>query len=761
MVTRSEILVRGTVQGVGFRPFVCSQASRRDLRGRVRNNTAGVLIEVEGKYSDIEKFVSDLTLNAPPLSAIESVDCNHNLAPADYANFAILESSYEGEKSVAISPDVSTCADCLAELFDPQDRRYRYPFINCTNCGPRFTIIENVPYDREQTTMRQFAMCAACRREYDDPLNRRFHAEPVACAECGPRLFLMQAGANTSLHVADVISETRALLAAGRIVAIKGIGGFHLVCDALNANVVAQLRARKYREDKPFAMMASSVAVVRKYCEVSNEAAQLLLTPQRPIVLLTKREGCLISAAVAPGINNLGFMLPYSPLHQLLLADLDRPLVMTSGNISDEPICFTDDVAIQQLDKIADYFLLHDRRIHMRTDDSVARVHRQRQMIVRRSRGYAPAPLRTRFQFAQQVLACGAELKNTFCLGRENQAFISHHIGDLKNLETLNSFHEGIEHFKRLFDLKPDVVAYDLHPDYLSSKYAHGLDDAFAKIGVQHHHAHIASCMVDNRIDGEVIGVALDGLGFGSDGRLWGGEFFVANFADAERVAHLEYMPLPGGEMATREPWRMAAVYLQQTFGDEFLNLKLDAVEDLDRNKWRTLSRMIVTRTNSPETSSMGRLFDAVAVLLGVRSFINYEGQAAIELEAIVDTQSHGSYQFELTEAGVINARDVIRDAVADLLNGTPASTVSARFHRAVAQLIAKVAERIREGRKLNRIALSGGVFQNIFLLDETCELLQRRGFEVFTHHQVPANDGGISLGQAAVANAQISLGRL
>ena len=761
MITRSQILVRGLVQGVGFRPFVYSQASLRDLRGRVRNNTAGVLIEVEGKSSDIEKFVSDITLNAPPLSAIESVDCNHNLAPVDYANFAILENACEGEKFVAISPDVSTCDDCLAELFDPQDRRYRYPFINCTNCGPRFTIIENVPYDREQTTMREFEMCASCRREYEDPLNRRFHAEPVACADCGPRLFLKQAGAQRSQDLADPIGETRALLAQGQIVAIKGIGGFHLVCDALNAKAVAQLRARKYREDKPFAMMASSVNVIRQYCEVTDEAEQLLLAPQRPIVLLTKREGCLISPAVAPGVNNLGFMLPYSPLHQLLLADLDHPLVMTSGNVSDEPICFTDDAALQQLDRIADYFLLHDRRIHMRTDDSVVRVHRRREMIVRRSRGYAPAPLRAGFKFAQQVLACGAELKNTFCLGRENHAFISHHIGDLKNLETLNSFHEGIEHFKRLFDLNPEVVAYDLHPDYLSSKYAQGLDEAFAKIGVQHHHAHIASCMADNQIDGDVIGVAMDGLGFGTDGRLWGGEFFVANFAEAERVAHLEYVPLPGGEMATREPWRMAAVYLQQTFGVEFLSLELGAVRELDRNKWATLSRMIVTRTNSPETSSMGRLFDAIAALLGVRSFVNYEGQAAIELEGLVDAKAHGSYRFEIDQAGVITTQNVIREAVADLLNGIPGPTVSARFHRAVAGLIATVAERMREERKLNRIALSGGVFQNIFLLEETCALLQRRGFEVFTHNRVPANDGGISLGQAAVANAQISRGRL
>ena len=761
MITRSQILVRGLVQGVGFRPFVYSQASRCDLRGLVFNNTSGVLIEVEGKSTDIERFVSDLTLNAPPLSAIESVDCSHNLTPADYAGFEILESGHEGKKFVPIAADVSTCDDCLRELFDPQDRRYRYPFINCTNCGPRFTIIENVPYDRQRTTMRAFTMCVDCRREYEDPLNRRFHAEPVACAECGPHLSLSQAGTQESLDVADVISETRALLSQGRIVAIKGIGGFHLVCDALNSRAVAELRARKYREDKPFAMMASSVAVIRKYCDVSDEAEELLLSPQRPIVLLARRNDCIMSPAVASGVNNLGFMLPYSPLHQLLLADLEEPLVMTSGNISDEPICFTNDVAVQQLNKIADFFLLHDRRIHMRTDDSVVRIHRQREMVVRRSRGFAPVPLHTGFRFAQQVLACGAELKNTFCLGRENHAFISHHIGDLKNLETLRSFQEGIEHFRGLFDLDPDVVAYDLHPDYLSSKYAQSLDDSFTKVAVQHHHAHIASCMADNEIDGDVIGVAMDGLGFGSDGRMWGGEFFVANFLDAERIAHLEYVPLPGGEMATREPWRMAAVYLQQTFGDRFLNLELDAVRDLDRNKWATLSRMIATRTNSPETSSMGRLFDAISALLRVRSFVNYEGQAAIELEGWADAKSTGSYQFGFEDGGVITARSVIRAAVTDLLNGTPPPAVSARFHRAVAQLIATVAARTREERKLNRVALSGGVFQNIFLLDETCELLRQRGFVVFTHRQVPANDGGISLGQAAVANAQISIGRL
>ncbi len=780
MVTRSEILVRGIVQGVGFRPFVYSQASRRDLRGRVRNNTNGVLIEVEGKHGDIEQFVSDLKSNPPPLSAIESVECNHYLSPADYPDFVILESAHDsqsGEKFVPISADVATCEDCLSELLDPQDRRYRYPFINCTNCGPRFTIIEDIPYDRAQTTMRDFEMCAECRAEYEDPLNRRFHAEPTACAICGPRLSLaglrsvppaVAGGLSTMNPPAtaggtdNAISSARRLLLDGAILAIKGIGGFHLACDALNAEAVEQLRQRKYREDKPFAMMAASVALIRQYCVVSKEEEQLLLSERRPIVLLERRPDCKISHAVAPGVNALGFMLPYSPLHHLLLQDLSRPFVMTSGNVSDEPICFDDTQAIERLSRIADHFLLHDRRIHMRTDDSVARVYDGGEMIVRRSRGYAPAPIRTGLNFSRQVLACGAELKNTFCLARDNYAFLSHHIGDLENLETLRSFTDGIEHFKRLFHLDPEVVAYDLHPEYLSTKYALALEDIPTKIAVQHHHAHIASCMADNQIDGEVIGVAMDGLGFGTDGRMWGGEFFVADFVDAERIAHLAYVPMPGGAKAIREPWRMAAVYLQQAFGDEFVNLDLPVVKDLEQRGWTTLRSMVATRTNSPETSSMGRLFDAVSSLLGVRALVNYEGQAAIELEAMVDRDCTEGYEFKhSSKENVVEAQDVIRSAVEDLLDGFPASIVSARFHLAVARLIVSIAKKVRSERRLNRVVLSGGVFQNVFLLEKTCELLQASGFQSFTHARVPTNDGGISLGQASIANAQIKLGRI
>jgi hydrogenase maturation protein HypF len=763
MVSRSEILVRGIVQGVGFRPFVYSQANRRDLRGRVRNNTMGVLIEVEGNHSDIEQFVSDLKAIPPPLSAVESIECNHYLTPADYPDFVILESvnnTESEEKFVPIAADSGTCDDCLRELFDPEDRRYRYPFINCTNCGPRFTIIENIPYDRARTVMRAFEMCTECQSEYENPLDRRFHAEPIACPACGPQVFLL-GGPLAHAGGSDIIGSARRLLLEGKILAVKGIGGFHLACDALNPAAVERLRQRKYREDKPFALMAASVACIREHCVVSKEEEALLLSDRRPIVLLERKRASSIPMAVAPGVSNLGFMLPYSPLHHLLLENLDRPLVMTSGNVSDEPICFDDSQATKRLSGIADYFLLHDRRIHIRTDDSVVRVHDGREMIVRRSRGYAPAPIRTGFRFSRQVLACGAELKNTFCLARDNYAFVSHHIGDLENLETLRSFTEGIDHFQRLFHVKPEVVAYDLHPEYLSTKYALALEDGPAQIGVQHHHAHIASCMADNQIDGEVIGVAMDGLGFGADGRLWGGEFFVADFADAERIAHLAYLPMPGGSKAIREPWRMAATYLQHAFGDDFLKLDLPFVKELAQRGWPTLRSMVATRTNCPETSSMGRLFDAISSLLGVRPTANYEGQAAIELEAMAARDCVDAYQFIVSPEGIIDAGAVVRSAVNNLLDGVSAPVVAARFHGAVARLIVSIAENLRSQRGMNRVALSGGVFQNLLLLEQTNRLLRASGFQVLTHVRVPANDGGISLGQAAIANARIQSGRI
>lgn len=729
------------------------------MRGQVLNNATGVLIDVEGETNSIEQFINEIKLGPPPLSQIESVERRDNLALANYLEFRIAESEPAGRKSVPITADIGVCADCLRELFDPRDRRYRYPFINCVNCGPRFTIIEDVPYDRAKTTMREFAMCGDCRAEYENPTDRRFHAEPAACVDCGPRLYLTDENGRELETGDDAINHARGLLLNGKILAIKGVGGFHLACDATNAEAVELLRRRKYREDKPFALMAGSIEAIEEHCHASTFERELLLSARRPVVLLARKPDSAIPRAVALGLNSLGFMLPYAPLHYLLLENLGRPMVMTSGNVSDEPISYEDRDALQRLRGIADYFLLHDRRIHVRVDDSVVCARGDREIILRRARGYAPRALKTSFKFAREILACGAELKNTFCLTRGDHAFISHHIGDLENLETLRSFEHGIEHFKRLFNLKPEVVVHDLHPEYISTKYAMTLGDDLVKVGVQHHHAHIAGCMADNGIDGEVIGVAMDGLGYGADGRLWGGEFFVAGFAQAERVAHLEYTPMPGGTKAIREPWRMAAIYLQRALGDEVFYWNLDFVNRLDRRAWMTLRQMTERGVNSPETSSMGRLFDAVASLTGVRDVAGYEGQAAIELEMVADESQEGGYEFDCS-GKIIKLAPLICGIVADLVRRIPTPVIAAKFHNAVASLIINIARRIRAERELHRVVMSGGVFQNRLLLNRAASLLEADGFEVFTHSRVPPNDGGISLGQAVVADALIKADR-
>lgn len=760
MKTRATIHVRGMVQGVGFRPYVYSLAVSQGLFGEVLNNGSGVVIHVEGEPGSIDEFVHQLRLDPPSLSYIDVVERNATeVGPARFEDFSIVHSTTNGQTaSLPVTPDIAVCDDCVRELFDPRDRRFRYPFINCTNCGPRFTLIKGVPYDRERTTMRDFEMCAECRAEYEDPLNRRFHAEPIACGECGPRLRLTDRNGVDAGN--EVIERALELLKQGEIVAIKGLGGYHLACDATNSEAVRTLRERKLREDKPFALMARSSEVVERYCDVSPAELELLNSRERPIVLLRSKADAQISGDVAPGVRTLGFMLPYTPLHYLLFDDLDKPLVMTSGNISDEPIAYRDDEAVKRLARIADYFLTSDRRIHIRTDDSIVRQGPTRSaMILRRSRGYAPTPVRVKERFAKNILACGAELKNTFCLTRDNYAFLSHHIGDLENLETLRSFTEGVEHFSRLFDIVPEALAYDLHPEYLSTKYSADRCDVETKIGVQHHHAHIASCMAENNADGEVIGVAMDGLGFGTDGNLWGGEFIVADYTDFERFAHLAYVPMPGGAAAIREPWRMAAVYLQRAFGS--VDVGIGFSDRLDNDRWRTLSSMISAGTNCPETSSMGRLFDAVSALLCLRSTVNYEGQAAIALENVADVSVGEAYLFDVDPEGTISPEGVIRSAVEDLLDGVDASIVSARFHLGVADLIAEVATDIRDKRGLDRVALSGGVFQNMILLDAAISRLMKRGFDVLTHSRVPPNDGGISLGQAMIANARIKNGRV
>ena len=763
MRTRVQLTVRGIVQGVGFRPYVFVLAKRYALRGQVRNTTTGVEIDIEGESSAIEQFIDDLSVNPPPLARVDSVErCNH-LERMHYDDFRIVASAAARETFIPMAPDMATCQDCLNELFDPTNRRYRYPFINCTHCGPRFTIVQDVPYDRDRTTMRAFPMCAACQHEYHDPANRRFHAQPNACPVCGPQIDLVDAAGHPfDTPELDVIRATCQRLAEGEIVAIKGMGGFHLACEALNAKAVLALRQRKYREYKPFALMAGSLAMIRAHCHVSDAEARLLCAPQCPIVLLRKRSDCRLPEVIAPNRNDLGFMLPYTPLHHLLMQACSTPLVMTSANRSDEPIAYRLEDALERLGGIADCFLIHNRDIHIRCDDTVMQIVRGRAYPVRRSRGYVPSPIALPFASTADILACGAALKNTFCITHQHDAFVSHHIGDLENVETLQSFTEGIAHFQNLLYLQPEVIAYDLHPEYLSTKYALSRDTKAVKVGVQHHHAHVVSCMADNRLEGDVIGVAMDGLGYGTDGHLWGSEILLAGLVDFERVCHLAYAPMPGGVKAIQEPWRMAAAYLQQAFGDGFLDLDIPFVKRLDMTVWRVLRQMMRQGINSPLTSGMGRLFDAVSSLLGLGDRVHYEGQAAIALEMMADATCQDSYRFELeTGASLIRTEPVLTHIVQDLQANLPTHIVAAKFHHAVADVIARVAARIKGEGGPKRVVLSGGVFQNRLLLEWTWQRLEASGFEVYVHHHVPTNDGGLSLGQAVVAGARIKAGRI
>jgi len=786
---RTGIRVEGVVQGVGFRPFVYSLATSLGLSGLVGNDVDGVFAEVEGGDEVVAKFLLLLAEEAPPLARIERVT-TRALGLTGSADFVIAPSVPGGQRRTLVSADSATCDDCLRELADPADRRYRYPFINCTNCGPRFTIVQDVPYDRPLTTMSGFAMCAHCATEYNDPADRRFHAQPVCCPDCGPRLSLLDRG-RVPLPGTDPVAAAGALLQSGQVLAVKGLGGYHLTVDAGNEVASAALRARKHRADKPFAVMVADVATARLLCDVDETAERLLASARRPIVVLPRRPAAdrIIAPPVAPGNRHLGLMLPYTPLHHLLLAAAAGPIVATSGNVSDEPIAFRDGDALDRLAGIADAFLLHDRAIHIRTDDSVVRSSGRRETVIRRSRGYVPEPLRVRPWFGKPLLACGAELKNTFCLAKGEHAFVSHHIGDLENAETLRSFVDGIEHFKRLFDIEPRLVAHDLHPDYLSTKYAIDLADGdlpgrgladVELVGVQHHHAHIASCLVDNGADGPVIGVAFDGTGYGADGTIWGGEFLLADLVSFQRAGCLDPVPMPGGAAAIRQPWRMAAAYLAASYPDG--GPARLAVRDRHKQHWAAVTAMAARGINAPMTSSAGRLFDAVAALLGVRDAINYEGQAAIELEQLADAQERGHYPAAITghaaaaagaggtgtadaatgPAGGAELRvagaDLVRAAADDLAAGVAVPLIAARFHNGVAAAIVTVCARLREQTGVDVVALSGGVFQNLLLTGRVVSGLEDKGFRVLTHSRVPCNDGGISLGQAAVAGARAGL---
>ncbi|MCD5397583.1 carbamoyltransferase HypF [candidate division NPL-UPA2 bacterium] len=775
----AKIIVKGVVQGVGFRPFIHRLAVAHNLAGWVLNSRGGVVIEVEGKRETIEHFYSQISHRPPPLAIVETAGIDFH-SPGNLDRFQVRRSRNGKGEFVLISPDISICGECLQELGAPRDRRYKYPFINCTNCGPRFSLIKDLPYDRVRTTMKRFPMCPRCAREYGDISSRRYHAEPNACPDCGPEVQLIKneklknfatitlsptpspRGRGNREGGRKAIDKSIELLKSGRIIAVKGVGGYHLACDARNGPAVRELRRRKCREDKPFALMAPTVEVIKELCEVGRQEEKLLLSARRPLVLLKKKEDSPIAEAVAPGQKYLGVMLPYTPLHYLFFEGGKlQVLVMTSGNISDELIAYQDEEAWSRLGNIADYFLRHNRDIHIRCDDSVSRVWEGEEMLLRRSRGYVPHPLRISLPFQRQVLACGAELKNTFCLTRDDYAFLSHHIGDLKNLETLTSFREGIEHFKGLFRIQPEIIACDNHPQYLSTQYAQEFRELsrgnLKLIQVQHHHAHVAGCMAENGLEEKVIGVAFDGSGHGVDGASWGGEFLLADFKGFQRRAHFQYIPLPGGEMAIKEPWRLVVSYLYQIYGDDFL--KMECIKRLDEDKCRILLKMLKQSLNCPLTSSVGRLFDTVSSLLGIRDRVNYEGQAAVELEMLAEEgegEPNEIYGYEVREEEgvfIVNPHLIIREIIDDLEGGIAASFISAKFHRTLAWIIGEVCNLIRRESGLDKVVLSGGVFQNMFLLKRALPLLREGGFQVYTHHKVPPNDGGISLGQAVIAD--------
>ncbi|MGD8987083.1 MAG: carbamoyltransferase HypF, partial [Syntrophobacterales bacterium] len=645
MALRLRVHIQGIVQGVGFRPFIYQLAHHHRLNGYVANTPKGVEIEVEGDRKALQHFLKELPELTPPLAIITQID-TEELPAADYNRFEIKSSEQGEERAALISPDTTTCTDCLRELFDPQDRRYLYPFINCTNCGPRYTIINDIPYDRSKTSMAVFTMCDDCEREYHNPLDRRFHAQPNACWVCGPQVYLADSGGK-DLGSEDAISETASLLNQGAIIALKGLGGFHLAVDATHNEAVERLRWRKGREEKPLALMSSSLEQIERYALIGEEERQLLTSPQRPIVIVPKRLRSLIAPEVAPRNRYFGVMLPYTPLHHLLLSHPFLALVMTSGNISEEPIAIDNHEALERLGNIADYFLLHNRDILLRSDDSVLRIAEGRPRQIRRSRGYVPVPIFLR-KPVPQVLALGGELKGTICLTKENRAFVGQHIGDLENLETLQFLEQTVDHLRRILEVSPRLLVHDLHPDYLTTQVAEAQDE-LPTLAVQHHHAHVVSCMAEHGLKDKVLGLALDGTGFGADGTVWGGEILVSDESSYERVAHFEYVPMPGGAKAIKEPWRMAVAYLWATFGEDIFQDEVQLLERWDRHQIGVLLQMMQRGVNSPLTSSCGRLFDGVAAIAGLKDRIAYEGQAAIELEQCLEPTTE-KYQYEYKE---------------------------------------------------------------------------------------------------------------
>jgi hydrogenase maturation protein HypF len=754
VISRVGYKFSGIVQGVGFRPFIYRLAVLNDLAGFVQNSTEGVMAEVQGRDEAIEAFISQARTQTPPLAEIYEIISQEVPVNGD-KTFRIIESSMTGKSDVHISPDIATCDECVRELFDPADRRHRYPFINCTNCGPRLTIIKDIPYDRMRTSMSVFPLCEKCGKEYGDPENRRFHAEPNACSVCGPRLMLLDR-VGKEISTEDAIAETGRYLKAGSVVAIKGLGGFHLSADAGNDDAVRELRKRKFREEKPLAIMVADLDRAEQLAVLNDEERRLLASPSRPIVLVEAKTPSSISSLVAPGMSTLGIMLPYTPLHHLILQGDFTALVMTSANQTDEPICIDNNEAVKRLSGIAEYFLVHNREILVRCDDSVSMVTGGRPYVMRRSRGYAPRPLLLKDSLPK-VLALGPHLKSTICITKGSFAYLSPHIGDLETPLARDFLHETIERMQHIVQCKPDIVACDLHPQYYSTRVASMLN-AKDIIRVQHHHAHVVSCMAENRVTGKVIGVAMDGTGYGEDGHIWGGEFLVADETGFARAGHLKYIALPGGESAIKNPWRIAVSLIRDAYGSEWADVASLLGIVPEGFSCDSMEKILGAKINSPLCSSLGRLFDGFSSILGLKQSVSFEGQAATMLESVSRAGSGDILPYAILNDGenlILDSTPLVKAVVEERLSGKDSSQLADAFHKTLEKAFIDVVKKIRERCGIDRVALSGGCFQNRILLEGCAVGFEREGFQVFTHQRVPANDGGVALGQAIIAGTR------
>ncbi len=750
--TSRKIKIKGLVQGVGFRPFIYRLAKNHQLVGTVENNNTGVEILVEGKADNVEQFIREIPVQIPEASSISEFIVS-KIKPSDFSDFTITKSQSLSDEITEVSPDIAVCKSCLQDM-KTQPYRIDYPFTNCTNCGPRFTIIQDLPYDREKTTMRPFEMCPSCREEYTNILDRRFHAQPVACSKCGPHYTLIEKGEKET-DISTIVKTTARLLEDGKIVAIKGLGGYHLACNPFNEKTVAELRIRKSREGKPFALMFRDAETAKQFLHINKKEETLLVSWRRPIVLLKIKEQ--FAPSVSTGLDTIGSMLPYMPFHHMLFEELDLPaIVLTSGNITDEPIIIDNREAMNKLHPISDASLTYNREIYNRTDDSVAFVANNKERLIRRSRSYAPSPVQIKLN-AEGIFAAGAELVNCFCIGKGNQAIMSQHIGDLKNLETLEFYNESFERFKRLFRFTPQLAVADLHPDYLSTQFAK--DMGIPLVLVQHHHAHIASCMAEFQLDEKVIGISFDGTGLGDDGNIWGGEFLICDLNEHQRFTHFEYIPQPGGDAVSKHPWRMMLAYLHHYFGDEVVSRFPLLFKGIDEAEIEGILFLLKSKVNSPLTSSAGRLFDAVSALLNVCRNSTYHAEAPMRLEAIADEKTSALYGFEFD--GQISFRKTFEEMIADLLKGEETAKIAGKFHNTIVQLIVEVAEKMRKHTGLNKVVLSGGTFQNKILLENVEQKLKEINFAVYSQSGIPSNDGGIALGQLAIAAKRRELEKL